>query len=94
MKKYLKSQKIPGKHIKLYTGSQLDRNAGIWDDSVGLRISENGRHEGIAIDMGGVEMVFDNHHPNGVPKEEWLKSLVFDAKIFEGREFIIDVDTF
>jgi hypothetical protein len=90
MKTYLKSQKIPGKHIKLYTGEQRCLNDGIWDESVNMQISENGRQEGIAIDMGGVEMVFDNHHPNGVPKEEWLKNLVCHDKIFVGREFIID----
>ncbi len=90
----MESQKIPGKHIKLYTGSQRGKDSGIWDDSVEMTISENGRHEGIAIEMGGVEMVFDNHHPNGVPKEEWLKNLVFDEKIAGRAEFIIDVDTF
>ena len=94
MKKYLKSQKIPGKHIKLETGSQTGLDSGIWDDSIGMQIADNGRHQGIAIDIGGVEMVFDNHHPNGIPKEEWLPNLVFPSKITGGREFKLDVDPF
>jgi large repetitive protein len=94
MKTYLKSQKIPGKHIKLNTRSQSGLDGGIWDDSIGMQIADNGRHEGIAIDIGGVEMVFDNHHPNGIPKEEWLQNLVFHSKITEGIEFLIDEKPF
>jgi len=94
MKKYLKSQKIPGKHIKLYTDSQTGMDCIIWDDSIGMEIANNGRHEGIVIDMDGVEMVFGNHHPNGVPKGKWLQKLVFHDKIRVGREFNIDVDIF
>jgi hypothetical protein len=59
-----------------------------------MQIADNGRHQGIAIDIGGGEMVFDNHHPNGIPKEEWLPNLVFPSKITGGREFKLDVDPF
>lgn len=47
----------------------MGRDSYIYDDSVpGDAISMNGRHEGISILINEIEMVFDNHHPNGIPK--------------------------
>ena len=56
---------------------------------MGEAISENGRHEGIAIVINASEIVFDNHHPNGIPRDEWLLNLQFHDKIFKGKQFQI-----
>lgn len=87
LKDYLLSQGIHGKHIKLYTGSATNRNRFIYDDSVPTEaISENGRHEGIAVIINATAIVFDNHHPNGLPKEEWLANLQFFDKIHNQQQ--------
>ena len=92
---YLKEQKIQGKHIDLNTPQPSARyDDYIYDDSlppnsegISFAISENGHHEGVAVIVNGKDMVFDNHHPNGIPYEEWKKNLVFDSKIRFGAEF-------
>jgi hypothetical protein len=64
------SQGIHGKRIKLYNGYGRGRNSGIYDDSVpGDAISENGRHEGIAMVINSIETIFDNHHPDGLTRD-------------------------
>ncbi|MCL1469254.1 hypothetical protein LAY57_01050 [Argonema antarcticum A004/B2] len=85
---YLSSQGIHGKRIKLYTGDGASWDSRIYDDSVpGDAISVNGRHEGITIAIDGIETVFDNHHPEGIPKNEWLANLQFHSKILFGQQF-------
>ena len=67
----------------------------IYDDSIGGdAISENGHHQGIAIIINKVEIVFDNHHPLGVKKEEWLLNLQFYNKLFFDQEFQITEEKF
>ncbi len=76
------SQGIQGKRIKLYTGAATGANCYIYDDSIpGEAVSVNGRHEGIAIVINNVEIVFDNHHPDGISKKQWMNNLVFQGKI-------------
>lgn len=95
LQSYLQSQKINGKRIKLYTGSMRKPNNYIYDDSIGGdAISENGRHQGIAIIINQVEIVFDNHHPLGVTKQEWLLNLQFYNKLFFNQEFQITEENF
>lgn len=85
---YLVSQGIPGKRIKLYTGDAIEWDSLIYDDSVpGEAISLNGPHEGIAIIINGVETIFDNYHPDGLPRDEWMANLQFHSKIFYGTQF-------
>lgn len=92
---YLISQGIHGKRIKLYTGFGRGRNSGIYDDSVPRdAISENGRHEGIAIVINNIETIFDNHHPDGLTKEQWMTNLQFHGKIFNGLRFIVTEEYF
>ncbi|MCL1464586.1 hypothetical protein LAY41_09105 [Argonema galeatum A003/A1] len=68
IKDYLLSQDIRGKRVKLYTGDAASWDSRIYDDSIpGDAISVNGRHEGIAIVINGIETVFDNHHHDGIP---------------------------
>jgi hypothetical protein len=92
---YLVSQKIPGKRIKLYTGAAIGRDSYIYDESVsGDAISINGRHQGIMIIIDGVEMIFDNHHPDGITKNQWLANLLFYNKLYNGKQFQITEETF
>ena len=85
---YLMAEGIHGKRIKLYTGSTVRPNNYIYDDTVpGEAISENGRHEGIAVVINATEIVFDNHHPEGIPRDEWMENLQFHAKIMNRRQF-------
>ncbi|MFM9266459.1 papain fold toxin domain-containing protein [Tychonema sp. BBK16] len=92
---YLISQGIYGKRIKLYTGFGRGRNSGIYDDSVPRdAISENGRHEGIALVINNIETIFDNHHPDGLTKEQWMTNLQFHGKIFNGLRFIVTEEDF
>lgn len=93
---YLVSQGISGKRIKLYTGTTLGRDSYIYDDSVssGEAISVNGRHEAIAIIINQVEIVFDNHHPDGLPRNEWMANLLFCSKLYYGEDFEVTEEDF
>jgi len=91
----LLSQDIRGKRIKLYTSSGTNRNRFIYDDSVPREaISENGRYEGIAIVINATEIVFDNHHPDGIPRDEWIANLQFFGKIHNQQQFQITEEPF
>jgi Papain fold toxin 2 len=95
IKDYLTSQGIPGKRIKLYTGEAIGWNGNIYDDSVpGEAISVNGCHEGIAIFLNNVETVFDNYHPDGLSRDEWMANLQFHDKILNNKQFQIKEEEF
>jgi len=95
IKDYLISQGIPGKRIKLYTGEAIGWNGNIYDDSVpGEAISVNGCHEAIAIFLNNVETVFDNHHPDGLPRDEWMANLQFHDKILNNKQFLTKEEEF
>ena len=92
LESYLRQQNIAGRRIKLDIPQPIKENGDlIYDDSLDLpdneAISLNGHHEGIAIIVNGEEMVFDNHHPNGVPTQEWENNLVFRGKLYRGVNF-------
>ncbi len=96
IKTYLIAQKIPGKLLKISTGADLDfRNSFLYDDSIpGDAISETGYHEGVSVIVDGVEIVFDNNHPTGVRKEQWLANFQFFGKVHLGQELIIIEESF
>ncbi|MDJ0733198.1 MAG: papain fold toxin domain-containing protein [Nostocaceae cyanobacterium] len=95
IKKYLLLQGISGKLIKIYTGAGTGRDSYIYDDNVpGDAISMNGRHQGISILIKNIEIVFDNHHPTGIPKSQWLENLQFYGKLYAGKNFQITESTF
>jgi uncharacterized protein YqgQ len=92
---YLISQGISGKRIKLYTGSAIGRNSYIYDESVsGDAIYLNGRHQAIALILNEVEIIFDNHHLDGLTREEWLANLLFYNKLYYGQQFEITEENF
>lgn len=96
IKTYLIVQKIKGKLIKISAGADLDfRNSFLYDDSIpGDAISETGYHEGVSVIIDGVEIVFDNNHPDGLPKPQWLANFQFFGKIHLGQELIIIEESF
>jgi hypothetical protein len=92
---YLITQGIRGKRIKLYTGSAIGRDSYIYDENFSRdAISVNGRHQGIAIIINEVEMIFDNHHPDGITREQWLANLLFYRKLYYGQQFQITEEPF
>jgi hypothetical protein len=76
IKSYLKSQQIKGRHIRVETLSPYGLQGLIYDDGINQQIATNGFHEGIAIDIEGVEKVFDNLYHEGKPINQWLQDLV------------------
>jgi hypothetical protein len=96
IKNYLQLAGIKSKLIKINAQADLDyRNCFLYDDSIGGdAISETGYHEGVIIIIDGVEIVFDNHHPQGLPKREWLANFQFFGKIHLGQALIITEEDF
>jgi hypothetical protein len=76
IKVYLKSQKLQGKHIRVKTLSPHGLQGIIYDDATNQQIANNGYHEGIIIEIEGVEKVFDNLYPEGKLIDLWLQDLV------------------
>ncbi|MBR8833236.1 MAG: hypothetical protein DSM106950_04120 [Stigonema ocellatum SAG 48.90 = DSM 106950] len=74
IKEFLIMRGIPGKEIKLYTGRSTGKYGNIYHDGLKRNIATNGRHEGIALSMGREEIVFDNIHPEGIYREEWMSN--------------------
>lgn len=96
IKNYLQLAGIKGKLIKINTKANLDyRNCFLYDDSIGGdAVSETGYNEGVIVAIDGVEIVFDNHHPEGIPKREWLANFQFFGKIHLGQELVIIEENF
>lgn len=76
IKAYLKEQQVKGRHIKLQTLSPDGLMGIIYDDGTNQQIATNGYHEGIVIEIGGAEKVFDNLYPQGKQIDLWRQDLV------------------
>lgn len=76
IKAYLKSRKLKGKHIRVETLFPHGLQGIIYDDGTNQQIATNGFHEGIVIEIEGVEKVFDNLYPEGKLIELWFQDLV------------------
>ncbi|MGK7930412.1 MAG: papain fold toxin domain-containing protein [Microcystaceae cyanobacterium] len=94
LQNYLISQNIAGKRIKLYTGTAVGWDANIYDDLRQETIALNGRHEGIEVIIEEVAIIYDNLHPEGLPKTQWLDNLQFDGKLYLDRSFQITEQSF
>jgi hypothetical protein len=75
IQEFLVTQGIPGKRIKLYTGSAEEPYCNIYHDQLGQNISINGRHEAVSLEFEGQEWIFDNIHPTGLPRLNWSSNL-------------------
>jgi hypothetical protein len=74
IRNFLISQAIPGNQLFLATGSAQKPFCNIYCDRLQQNISVNGRHTAIAIVVNGQELVFDNIHPEGISRVEWVQS--------------------
>ncbi|OKH56361.1 hypothetical protein NIES2101_00855 [Calothrix sp. HK-06] len=79
---------IQGKQIKIYTGSTEEPYCNIYHEVLQENISTNGRHEAIAVCINGEEVIFDNIHPQGIARIDWLNNL-YCPIIDIGGDFII-----
>lgn len=86
IQQFVIEREIPGKQIKLDTGSQDPVFGRIYDDSIGELIATTGHHEGIALEVDGEEFVFDNLHPEGIPRSAWMQNL-YSPILEVGRKF-------
>lgn len=76
---YLTREEIKGKLIKISTLTDRLPFSIITNPAGSDRqISTNGFHQGVVVEMstelGTLETVFDNLYPNGIAKDDWLKS--------------------
>ncbi|NER25150.1 MAG: hypothetical protein F6J86_03410 [Symploca sp. SIO1B1] len=74
LRQFLSSQSRSGWQISLFTGSTEDPFCNIYHENLQRNISVNGRHEAIAIMIEGQEVVFDNLHPEGLPRASWIEN--------------------
>ncbi|MBD2568634.1 papain fold toxin domain-containing protein [Anabaena lutea] len=75
LRQFLINQKIPGREINLFTGSTEDPFCNIYHEVLQQNISINGRHYAIAIEINGQELIFDNIHPEGISRVNWINNL-------------------
>jgi hypothetical protein len=75
VKQFLVEQGIHGKHIKLFTGSTEEPFSNIYHEVLQENILVNGRPEAIAVNVNNEELIFDNIHPHGISRDEWLDNL-------------------
>lgn len=75
IQQFLITQSIPGKTISLFTGSTKEPFCNIYHERLQENISTNGRHQAIAVEINGQELIFDNIHPAGISRVEWMNNL-------------------
>jgi hypothetical protein len=92
IKQFLFEQRIPGKQIKLYTGSAEDPYGNIYHEILQQTIATNGQHQGIAVKIGEEELIFDNIHHQGISRKAWLNNLYCPIKDFGGDFQITETD--
>jgi hypothetical protein len=67
IQEFLLLRGISGKKMKIYTGSAKGKYGNIYHDDLKQNISTNRRHEAIAVQINGEELIFDNIHNQGIP---------------------------
>ena len=75
LRQFLIDQNVSGKRVSLFTGSTEDPFCNIYHEYLQQNISINGRHEAIAAEVNGQELIFDNIHPEGVSRVDWNGNL-------------------
>jgi hypothetical protein len=79
--------------IQLSTGSVRKPYSNIYHEDLEENISQNGRHEAIAVVIDGEEVIFDNIHPQGIARQAWLSKLYSPIKDL-GRDFQVTESDF
>ena len=93
IQQFLTSQNIRGKSITIFTGSTREPFCNIYHDQLQENISTNGRHQAIAVEWEGQELIFDNIHPTGISRVEWIANLYSPIQDF-GTDFQVTETTF
>ncbi|MEI1378319.1 papain fold toxin domain-containing protein [Nostoc sp. UHCC 0926] len=75
LRQFLIDQNISGKQITLFTGSTEDPFCNIYHKRLRQNISINERHEAIAVEIDGQELIFDNIHSDGISRVDWINNL-------------------
>jgi hypothetical protein len=84
LRQFLIEQRVFGKQISLFTGSIEDPFCNIYHERLRQNISVNGRHEAISVEIDGQELIFDNIHPEGISKVDWIDNLYCPAQDLGG----------
>ncbi|MBC6429982.1 hypothetical protein FM036_03620 [Nostoc sp. HG1] len=92
LRQFLIEQNISGKQISLFTGSREDPFCNIYHERLRQNISINGRHEAIAVEIDGQELIFDNIHPEGISRVDWFNNLYCPAQDLGGNFQIIEIE--
>jgi RHS repeat-associated protein len=71
----LQRRGISGTRIRIETISNVGREGTIYSKTAEDIIATNGYHEAVVVKINGVDMVFDNIHPQGIPKTQWFDDL-------------------
>ncbi len=74
IRSFLVARSLSGRQISLFTGSTIEPFCNIYHDRLQQNISVNGKHEAIAIEIDGQELIFDNIHPEGILRVDWINS--------------------
>ncbi len=92
IQEFLIQRGIAGKQVKLYTGNASGKYGNIYHDDLGQNIATNGHHEGIAVEIDGIELIFDNIHQAGIPKQDWLGKFYCLALDLGGQFEITEIE--
>jgi hypothetical protein len=74
IQEFLIRQGKSGKLIKLYTGNELGKYGNIYHEKLNKNIATNGHHQAIAVIINQTELIFDNLHPEGINRQQWLNN--------------------
>jgi len=89
---FLTQRGIRFKQIKLYTRTAKGKYGNIYHNGIQKNIATNSRHEAILIQIAGQEIVFDNIHHEGIPREVWMANF-YCLAIDLGSEFeVLEVE--
>ncbi|MEH2241796.1 papain fold toxin domain-containing protein [Nostoc sp.] len=64
----------------------------IYRERLRQNISINGRHEAIAVEIDGQKLIFDNIHPEGISRVDWINNLYCPAQDLGGNFQITKTD--
>jgi hypothetical protein len=85
IEQFLKTQGIRGKLIRISTGSSEEPFGNIYHEGLQQNIATNGQHEGIALTIEDIELIFDNIHHQGIPRRIWLNNFYCPIKDLGGN---------
>ncbi|MBC7971078.1 MAG: hypothetical protein H7Z11_13330, partial [Verrucomicrobia bacterium] len=91
IQQFLSAQNISGKRIILSTGTTNEPFCNIYHDRLQQNISQNGRHEAIAVIINQRELIFDNIYPEGSSRADWINSFYSPVQDLGGEFGITEI---